>query len=111
MRVSVHSRGGVFGVDRTVLVADCAVEVTEEGVTRQAGRLDEATAGRLDDLALQLAATAPIVAGGGPAADSMATDIEIDDGAGQRHAISVRSGDDAPQEVWDLLTLVREASG
>src|SRR4051812_1767514 len=51
VRVSVRSQGGVFGVTRTVLIADGAVDVTEKGVSRAVGHLDEATAARVRELA------------------------------------------------------------
>ena len=43
------------------------------------------------------------------ASDPMLTQLDILD-AGKRHSVRLRSGDDAPTEVWELIGVLGEAS-
>jgi hypothetical protein len=98
MMISVHTRGGVFGVDRTVDVRDGLVTVTEHGKTREVGQLDPARLAQLSELADRVARLEDPVQQPAPeAVDAASTAIEIDDGERQR-AVQLQSGVDAPNE-------------
>lgn len=106
MMISVRTRGGVFGVDRTVDVRDGLVTVTEHGKTREVGRLDPARVAQLTELADRVARLEDPVQQPAPeAVDAASTAIKIDNGERQR-AVQLQSGVDAPNEVWELLDAV-----
>lgn len=105
MRIEVHQRGGVLGLDRRVLVCDGTIEVIDKGRSRGARPLEPAEAERLGALAESAAG-----AGAGherPTAisDDMRADILIDS-----LRLTVRTGDGSPPEVWELLAELGRAS-
>jgi hypothetical protein len=110
MRIEVHQRGGILGLDRHVVVADGTIEVIDKGRSRGARTLDPEEAERLDALA---AGAADAGAGGadpGPVSDGMSAEIAIESHAGV-HRLSVCTGDGSPAEVWALIGELSRASG
>ena len=110
MEISVRQRGGVFGLDRQVEVKDGVLTVSERGV-RRALNLPPHSAERLNHLAASVLSTSAALRSdpAGPASDEMITEVDISH-AGSRRSLALRSGDDAPLEVWDLIGAVGEAS-
>lgn len=107
MRIEVHQRGGVLGLDRRVLVCDGTIEVIDKGRSRGARPLEPAEAERLGALA-ESAAGAGAGAGHAqpsPISDDMRADIQID-----TLRLTVRTGDGSPPEVWELLAELGRAS-
>ena len=105
MRIEVHQRGGVLGLDRRVLVCDGTIEVIDKGRSRGARPLEPAEAERLGALAESAAG-----AGAGheqptQISDDMRADIQID-----TLRLTVRTGDGSPPEVWELLAELGRAS-
>lgn len=111
MEVSVRQHGGVFGIDRRVDVKEGVVEVVENGVHRKTRRLTVAERARLDDVAVRVVKSKVDVSplAGGPPPDTMHTSIELKDSAGGR-SLQLSSGDEAPDEVWELLGAVEKVS-
>ena len=116
MKVSVTRQGGFLDVDQRVEIDDGGISVTERGVVREVTPADPNQMQRISELAK---AVAELPDTQEPAAtaddavtyDEMMTEIEIDDGDGVKR-LSVPSGADAPQAIWDLIRAVDEyASG
>jgi hypothetical protein len=107
MYVSVRQRGGFGGVDRKVEVRGGRVRVTEKGETREGPSLGEPEQTRLEEAVRNVldsrGGVEPLR--GSPPSDSMDTHIEVADGD-ERRVWKLRTGDDAPTEVWDLLGAV-----
>jgi hypothetical protein len=109
MRIEVHQRGGVLGLDRRVLVSDGTIEVIDRGRSRGARPLDRAEAERLDALAQSAADARPGERDPSPptpVSDAMHVEIAI----GERR-ITVRTGDGSPAELLDLLAELGRAAG
>lgn len=111
MEISIQQRGGVLGLDRTVEVKEGVVTVTEHGVRKDRRRLTPTLAQRLKELAARVLreGTEVHVYTGVPVSDQLRTRIEILD-QGERRTLDLKSGDEAPDEVWELLGTVSEAS-
>ena len=105
MRIEVHQRGGVLGLDRRVLVCDGTIEVIDKGRSRGARPLDPAEAERLGALAESAAGAGAGREQPGPVSDDMRAEIQID-----TLRLSVRTGDGSPSEVWELLAELGRAS-
>jgi len=111
MRIEIHQRGGVLGLDRVYLVVDGTIEVIDKGRSRGAQHLDPDAAERIGALAASAAEAEPARGDGPPVSDSMETDIAIEAGTATSCRLVVRSGDDAPDEVWALIGEIGRASG
>ena len=111
MRIEVHQRGGVLGLDRLYLVVDGTIEVIDKGRSRGAQTLDPDAAERIGALAASAARANPTPAETVRVSDAMETDIAIEPGAGRRCRLSVRTGDAAPDVVWALIGEIGRASG
>jgi len=110
MRIEVHQRGGVLGLDRLYLVVGGTIEVIDKGRSRGARDLDPDAARRIGALAASAAEAEPAPSAASPVSDAMETDIAIEAGAA-RCRLSVRTGDDAPDVVWALIGEIGRASG
>src|SRR5829696_606552 len=112
MRIEIHQRGGVLGLDRIYLVVDGTIEVIDKGRSRGAQDLDPDAAERIGALAASAAeADTAAPADGPPVSDGMETDIAIEADTDARCRLVVRTGDDAPDEVWALIGEIGRASG
>ena len=111
MRIEVHQRGGVLGLDRIYVVIDGTIEVIDKGRSRGARELDPDAAQRIGALAASAAHARPAPSGAAPVSDAMETDIAIEPDAGERCRLSVRTGEDAPESVWALIGEIGRASG
>src|SRR4051794_25209181 len=109
MRIEVHQRGGVLGLDRRVVVADGTIEVIDKGRSRGARPLDADEAERLDALAAGAAEAGAGEADPGPVSDGMLAEIAIESRVGV-YRLSVRTGDGSPAEVWALIGELGRAS-
>lgn len=112
MKVSVTRQGGFLDVDQRVEIDDGGISVTERGVVREVTPADPNQMQRISELAKAVAelpdTQAPAAAADDAVTyDEMLTEIEIDDGDGVKR-LSVPSGADAPQAVWDLIRAVDE---
>ena len=110
MEIHVHEKGGVFGLDRRVEVKDGTLTVVVNGVRRVHRELEPAMQARLRELVGRLPRRVPVSRYSGPRiSDSLETTIHItDDGRDQR--LRVKSGDDAPDQLWEFLGAVTEIS-
>ena len=111
MRIEVHQRGGVLGLDRRVLVCDGTIEVIDKGRSRGAQDLDPDAAERIGALAASAAEAETAPVDGPPVSDGMETDIAIEADTEASCRLVVRTGDDAPDEVWALIGEIGRASG
>jgi hypothetical protein len=111
VEVSVHIKGGVLGLDRVVRIDDTNVTVVEDGSKTRQARIPREDAQRLADIATRAARVAEsrYRSSDPDAADASVTVIEIRDGGVQRH-VHLSSGVPAPDEIWDLLDAVEQAS-
>ena len=98
MRIELHQRGGVLGLDRRVLVDGATIEVIDRGRSRGARGLEPGEAERIGALAESAAAAEPARAPALPVSDELTTELAI----GERR-LSVRSGDDSPAAVLALI--------
>ena len=105
MRIEVHQRGGVLGLDRRVVVRDGTIEVIDKGRSRGVRALDPAEEARLGALAESAAGAGAGHGQPGPISDDMRAEIRIDD-----LRLSVRTGDGSPAQVWELLAELGRAS-
>jgi hypothetical protein len=106
MRIEVHQRGGVLGLDRRVLVCDGTIEVIDKGRSRGARALDPAEQQRLGALAASAAGAQPGREDPGPVSDAMWIEIAIDD-----RRLTVSTGDGSPAELLELLAELGRAAG
>lgn len=98
MRIELHQRGGVLGLDRRVLVDGATIEVIERGRSRGARGLGPGEAERIGALADSAAAAEPARAPATPVSDELTTELAIGD-----RRLSVHSGDGSPAAVWALI--------
>jgi hypothetical protein len=105
MRVSVHTRGGVLGLDRVVLVEDSTGTVAEDGTARRVA-LDPDQVDLIRQLVGRLVRAPEVPIGPAPdVVDSGWSDIDIADGPAGR-SLHVPTGARAPDDVWELLQVV-----
>lgn len=107
MRISVRQQGGAYDIDEAVEIEDDRVRTRREGAPEAPAQLDARSTDAIQKLA-NVVKTAKVTAARGPVYDQMTTFINIDDGE-SNHQIVVRSGDDAPPELWELVNLVKDA--
>ena len=98
MRIELHQRGGVLGLDRRVLVDGATIEVIDRGRSRGARGLEPGEAERIGALAESAAAAEQAGAPAQPVSDELTTELAI----GERR-LSLRSGDGSPAAVWALI--------
>jgi hypothetical protein len=112
MKIEVHQRGGVLGMDRRYVIADGRIEVIDKGHSRGAKDLEPSQAARIDALAADAAGTTPLPAPSPTGiSDDMVTAIAIENDAGATRRMKLQTGDDAPDAVWNLIGEVSRASG
>jgi ribosome-associated protein YbcJ (S4-like RNA binding protein) len=107
MYVAVRQRGGFAGLDRKVEIREGRVRVTEKGETREGPSLDEPEQSQLKEIVGKVLKSKEgiVPLKGSSASDSMDTHIEVGEGD-ERRTLKLRSGDDAPTEIWELLGAV-----
>jgi hypothetical protein len=112
MEIEVHQRGGILGLDRSYLVKDGVIEVTDNGHPSASVELDPAQDAHIRELAESAEMAQELAGGAQPlVSDSMETDVSIR-GNGGTSSLTVRTGDDrVPPEVWQLIGEVSRASG
>jgi hypothetical protein len=108
VEVEVHQSGGALGLDRRYLVKGRKIEVIDNGHSRGKTTLDAAQAARIHELATS-AAAANVKALGLVPPDEMETKIAVRNDK-QRRVLTVRTGDEAPSAIWDLIGEVSRAT-
>lgn len=123
LQISVRQSGGLFGGERSLAVGADGLHVTEDGVAVTQRKLTREERARVRDVARRLMAHEPAppappdfpgdseaeTAAQFPPSDAMLTEVEIDDASGA-HRYRVQSGDDAPQELWELVGTLGEVA-
>jgi hypothetical protein len=109
MEIEVHQRGGILGMDRRYVVKGGRIEVIDKGRSRGSRALDPKQRARIDELASCAAHARVRAVDEVPVSDSMETNVAIRSDGGS-HKLNLRSGDQAPAEVWDLIGEVSRAS-
>ena len=109
INISLRQKGGVFGGDRQVDLAGSELEVKERGESVTKRTLSDGEAQRLDDIAQRLISKGPPqdASDGFGYSDSILTEVDIGDATEQR-TYRVRSGDNAPDELWELVGTISE---
>jgi hypothetical protein len=110
MEVEVHQRGGVLGMDVRYRVKEGSIEVIENGLSRGAKQLELAQAERIGALAATAAGAQATPGRAAGISDAMVTAIAIRDDDGTPSQLELRTGDDAPDAVWELISEVSRAS-
>lgn len=110
VKVKVRQRGGFLGLDREILIEGDRVRITEKGATR-ARPIDSAVAARIRALATRVAGVSEqaVHRSSELPSDALATRIAIQDGK-RRKQLTIRSGDAAPDEVWELIGVVDDSA-
>ena len=101
--------GGFLDLDQSVEVEDRDLRVVDSGRAADVRRLDAAQAQMVDELAgavLGLSQTA-VVNPDLPPSDDMVTELQIEAGQALRR-FTVRSGAEAPPELWALVAALDE---
>ncbi|MGH9268267.1 MAG: hypothetical protein ACRD0D_08820 [Acidimicrobiales bacterium] len=110
MRIAVQQVGGVFGVNRQVVLDGERLTVSEDGKARSKAKVSAADREEIGRLAAQVAEAGKAMSpSDGDAADRRATTIEIDDGE-EHCSVEVASTDDAPLVIWDLIDALDRVS-
>lgn len=111
MKVNLRQSGGIAGVDDRFDLNDTRLKVSKRGQAPMTRRLTKAEADKVAAAASRLLAKADGVGSkpAYPASDSMVTAVDIGDAHAHRR-IEVASGQDAPDELWDLVDAMSEAS-
>jgi hypothetical protein len=110
MKVNLRQTGGIAGLDDELELDEHDLTVSRSG-ERQTRRLTKAERARVAEAARRLLKqSAPV----GPkpeytVSDSMLTTIEVGDKRKQRQ-FEVESGQDAPDELWDLVDAMSEVA-
>jgi len=111
MKISLHQTGGIFGADRTVDLVEDRLRV-RQGVTDSVERrLTNGETAKVGQIARRLIVNSPSQ-GPGPLAgvsDSTLTHLEVAD-ADETRLYSLRSGEAAPDEVWELIATLGEVA-
>lgn len=94
----------MFGGERQVDVQTSGLQVTEDGVPVTARTLTAGERTKVSELAKRLISRADSLELGADnyASDPVLTEVAIED-ADQRRTYRVQSGDDAPDELWELV--------
>lgn len=98
-------------MDRRYVVKDRTIEVINQGRSHGSKDLDPTQAARIDELAAHAAEAKPSPSTDLPISDGMETNIAILADTGSKNRLQLRTGDDAPAEVWSLIGEVSRASG
>jgi hypothetical protein len=109
MRISAHSTGGHFRLDRRTVLDEDRLTVHDRGELRYDVRVPAATVQR----AQQLARTLFAAPGSGEVADvvdAVAVEVHVVDGPDEVSLVAV-DGDDLDAELCELLELLDDAVG
>jgi hypothetical protein len=111
MKISFRQQGGLFGGEQHVDVTEREIKVTKRGVPVTERTLSAGESSKVGEVAKRLISKSPSQEASGldGASDSMLTEIEIGD-ADQQRTYRVRSGDDAPDELWELIGTLGEVA-
>lgn len=111
MKISLRQKGGLFGGERNVDLTEDDLRVTERGVAVTERTLSAVESAKVGEVAKRLISKSPSQDAGDlqGASDSMLTEIEIGD-SGEQRTYRVRSGDDAPDELWELVGTLKEVA-
>jgi hypothetical protein len=111
VEISVHHQGGILGENLVVKFQDGTLRIESDGVVRGPSSIDSAIRARIQSLASRLMNSQPKIVRyeGPPISDDTETSIDIRDGA-KHTTVKVASGDEAPQEVWELIGTALEAT-
>jgi hypothetical protein len=111
MKISLHQKGGLFGGDRSVDLSEDDLRVTEGGRPVTERTLTPGERAKVGEVAKRLYSKTPSQAESGlmGASDSMLTEVEIDE-EDELRTYRVRSGDDAPDELWELVGTLTEVA-
>jgi hypothetical protein len=111
MKISLRQKGGLFGSDRNVDLSEDDLRVTEKGVAVTERTLSSVESAKVGDVAKRLISKSASQEAGelDGASDSMLTEIEIGD-ADEKRTYRIRSGDLAPDELWELVGTLQEVA-
>ncbi len=111
MKISLRQKGGLFGGDRNVDLSEDDLKVTEKGVAVTERTLSPGESAKVGEVAKRLISKSPSQDAGelDGASDSMLTEVEIGD-ADELRTYRIRSGDLAPDELWELVGTLQEVA-
>jgi hypothetical protein len=111
MKISLRQTGGITGGDHLVDLDGSSLSVSETGVPLHSRKLSSVEAKAVRDAARRLMSAPPAPEGTDDeiASDSVLTEVGIDHARTTRR-FRVRSGDDAPPELWELVGALSDAA-
>jgi hypothetical protein len=111
--VKIHLRqtGGIVGADDRFDLDDASLTVSSRGEPPRTRRLSKPEHAKVAAVAKKLLAHAapPSAKPEFTASDSMLTELKVGDAHQTRH-FEVASGQDAPDELWDLVDALNDAA-
>jgi hypothetical protein len=114
MKITLRQTGGIVGLDDRVELDDAELTVASVGGEPRRRSLAPDELAHLHEAVERLLAQAPAVlpplaSDAVVASDSMLTELTI--GPNRRaHRFRIRSGDEAPAELWDLVDALTDAT-
>jgi hypothetical protein len=111
MKIKLRQSGGIVGGDERFDLNDAKLTVSSRGEPRRTHQLSKSEQAKVSAAATRLLAQPdPVPAKGGfVASDSMLTEIHIGEAEHVRR-FKVASGQDAPDELWDLVDVLSDAA-
>ncbi len=111
MKINLRQSGGIVGGDERLDLDDTKLTVSSRGERPRTRQLSQSEQAKVTAAAERLLAKPDALSAKPPfvASDSMTTEINIGD-AHQKRRFEVASGQDAPDELWDLVDALSEAA-
>jgi hypothetical protein len=111
MKIQLRQSGGIADIDHQVDFDRSEVRVSRAGTELHARKLEVPEAAKVRSAAKRLLSKSPPAQteNASLASDSMLTEISISD-ARRQMSYRVRSGEDAPAELWDLVDALSDAA-
>lgn len=110
MKIALRQTGGIADIDHRVEFDRSQVRVSRAGTELHARKLKASEAAKVRSAAQRLLSKPSAAMDDAElASDSMLTEISIGD-AKRETTYRVRSGEDAPAELWDLVDALSDAA-
>ena len=111
MKINLRQTGGIAGVEDQFDLDDANLTVSRRGQPPRTRRLTADEHAKVAEAASRLLAHPDLTSAGPepPVSDSMHTEINIGDAQHPRR-FAVESGQDAPDELWDLVDALGDAA-
>lgn len=109
VEIQVHEKGGLFGTERTVVVDDASITVTEDGTTARQSLTPTARSQLQDAIARVMSDQHPVQAQDVEMYDAAEMTINLQH-ADRSRTLTIHGADEPSESVLDLLELIDAAS-